>query len=125
MSYWPSASEPLACDWSDVFASSRQKETKAAKAMPIGTKRAPQLRSERLLRVGRPRGPSLDPDTKAGQMRALLLEFGAMTRRELADGVEGCKVPQVAGILFNDIKQGRIRMIKAPGQLMRFELAAT
>ena len=71
------------------------------------------------------RGPAvgqyLDPDSRTGKIRSVLLD-GPMTRAELCAAV-GIKPDSISAYLKNDIQKGRILKIVEEGQLQRFALA--
>lgn len=68
---------------------------------------------------GPPVGYGMQPDSKAGRIRALLVT-GPKTRAEIAEAT-GASYSNLHGILVNDIRQGRVVVLR-DSYPMRFAL---
>lgn len=58
---------------------------------------------------------------KGGRIRAILLECGPLTHRELSE-VSGFPYKSIGGLTKNDIDKGRIVVVREAGQLRKFKV---
>lgn len=97
-------------DFSTFRGISRKSDEMSARGAPatIRPKRAP--------------GDVLHPESKSGQIRAVLKVRGPMTRAQICHAV-GIEANTISAYLHNDVKQGRVLKIVKEGSLQKFALA--
>jgi hypothetical protein len=62
----------------------------------------------------------MDETGKAGCLRSLLRAYGPLTHAQLSE-CSGFPYKSIGGLLANDVDHGRVRILKAEGEVRRFE----